>query len=76
MDIKEITAAGQNPGWTITELKRKSVVVPSWTELEKAYDVKKHPVMDEKLYPDKVTKKGVEKVTRITLDCQNWLSSE
>lgn len=67
MDIKEITAAGQNPGWTITELKRKSVVVPPWTELEKAYDVKKHPVMNKQLYPDKVTKKGIEKVTRITL---------
>ena len=67
MNIKEIVAAGQNAGWTITELKRKSVVVPAWTELLKAYDTKRHPVMNKQLYPDKVTKKGIEKVTRITL---------
>lgn len=67
MDIKEITAAGQNPSWAIAELKRKSVTVPPWTELDKAYDAKKHPVMNKQLYPDKVTKKGIEKVTRITL---------
>lgn len=67
MDIKEIIAVGQNPGWVIAELKRKSVAVPSWAELEKAYDTTKHPVMDKHLYPDKVTKKGIEKVTRITL---------
>lgn len=67
MDIKEITAAGQNPGWTIAELKRKAIVVPAWTELQKAYDTKKHPVMNRQLYPDKITKRGVEKVTRITL---------
>lgn len=67
MDIQEITAVGNNPEWTIGELKRKAIYVPAWSELEKAYDTKKHPVMDKKLYPDKVTKKGVEKVTRITL---------
>lgn len=67
MDIQEITAADNNPGWVISELKRKSVCVPAWSTLEKAYDPKKHPVMDKKLYPDKVTKKGIEKVTRITL---------
>jgi len=67
MDIKEITAAGQNPGWVIAELKRKSVAVPAWAKLDEAYDVKKHPVMNKQLYPDKVTKKGIEKVTRITL---------
>ncbi|MCM1440060.1 MAG: phage portal protein [Roseburia sp.] len=67
MDIKDIIAAGQNPGWAINELKRKAVYVPAWTELEKAYDAKKHPVMDKQLYPDKITKRGIEKVTRITL---------
>lgn len=67
MDIKEITAAGQNPSLTIAKLKRKTVALPSWAELEKAYDVTKHPVMDKHLYPDKITKKGIEKVTRITL---------
>lgn len=67
MDINEIIAAGNNAGWAIAELKRKSIFVPSWAELDKAYDTKKHPVMDKHLYPDKVTKRGVEKVTRITL---------
>jgi hypothetical protein len=56
-----------NPTWTIAELKRKSVYVPAWADLKKEYEQKYHPVMDKKLYPDKVTKKGVEKVTRITL---------
>lgn len=70
MDIKDIIAAGQNPGWAINELKRKAVYVPAWTELEKAYDAKKHPVMDKQLYPDVVRNDGVERVTRITLSFQ------
>lgn len=70
MDIQEITAVGNNPQWTISELKRKSVSVPAWSKLCKEYEQKQHPVMDRGLYPDKVTKKGVEKVTRITLGLQ------
>lgn len=70
MDIKEITAAGTNPQQAIAQLKRKSVVVPSWARLEKEYEQRYHPVMDKGLYPDKVTKKGIEKVTRITLGLQ------
>ena len=67
MDIKEIVAEGNDPVWVIGRLKEKSIRVPAWATLDKAYDPKKHPVMDKKLYPDKVTKKGVQKVTRITL---------
>lgn len=70
MDIKEITATGGNPQVTIARLKRKSVEVPSWTRLKKEYEQRYHPVTDRSLYPDKVTKKGVEKVTRITLGLQ------
>lgn len=70
MDIKGITAAGVNPQVAITELKRKSVVPPSWSRLEKEYEQRYHPVMNTAVYPDKVTKKGVEKVTRITLGLQ------
>ena len=70
MDIKEITAAGNNPQWATAELKRKTVVVPSWTKLQKEYEQRQHPVMNRELYPDKITKKGVEKVTRITLGLQ------
>lgn len=70
MDIKEITAPGVNPQVAITELKRKSVTPPAWSKLKKEYEQRYHPVMDKGLYPDKVTKKGVEKVTRITLGLQ------
>lgn len=67
MTIEEITAVGNDPQRTIAHLKRKALTIPAWSKLEKAYDPRKHPVMDKKLYPDKVTKKGIEKVTRITL---------
>ena len=70
MDIKEITAPGVNPQFAITELKRKAVVPPAWSKLQKEYEQRYHPVMNQKLYPDKVTKKGIEKVTRITLGLQ------
>ena len=70
MDIKQITSVENNPQWTIDQLKRKTVMVRPWTKLEKEYEQRKHPVMNTTLYPDKVTKKGVEKVTRITLGLQ------
>ena len=53
MDIKEIVAEGNDPVWVIGRLKEKSIRVPAWATLDKAYDPKKHPVMDKKLYPDK-----------------------
>jgi len=70
MDIKEITKAGRDSKSVISDLKRKSVVVPAWACLRKQYDTKEHPVMTDRLYKDKVTKKGIEKVTRITLGLQ------
>lgn len=53
----------------ITDLKDKSVVVPSWATLEKEYNPKKHPVMNKRKYQDVINEDGViEPVTRITLD--------
>ncbi len=70
MDIKEITEASRKPSEIIDDLKKKAISVPKWDDLEKEYDPKKHPVMTDKSYRDKVTKKGIEKVTRITLGWQ------
>jgi hypothetical protein len=70
MDIKEITRTDRDAKGIISDLKRKSVVVPAWEKLKKEYDPKLHPVMTDKLYTDKVTGKGIEKVTRRTLGLQ------
>ena len=70
MEIKEITKSGRDVKQIISDLKRKNLVVPAWSELKKQYEPKLHPVMTDKAYKDKVTKKGIEKVTRITLGLQ------
>ena len=72
MDIKEITQQGRDANSVISDLKRKSVSVPSWSKLRKEYDPKEHPVMTDKNYRDKFNKKTgqMEKVTRITLGLQ------
>lgn len=70
MNINEIIQAGRLPEAIIADLKRKSVVLPSWETLEKEYDPKKHPVYSDPSYTDKVTKNGIQKVTRISLDWQ------
>ncbi len=70
MEIKEITNSEREAKQIISDLKRKSVVVPAWDELRKQYEPKLHPVKTDKTYKDKVTKKGIERVTRITLGLQ------
>lgn len=70
MDIKEITSETRDAGSIIADLKKKSVQVPEWAELEKEYEPSKHPVVTDKLYRDKVTRKSVERMTRITLGWQ------
>lgn len=55
----------------IAELKKKSIVVPSWAQLEKEYKPKKHPVFTDKSYTDEQSKSGrVVKVSRIGLGWQ------
>lgn len=70
MNIKEITSPERNAYSIISDLKYKTVSVKPWAELRKEYEPKLHPVMTDKTYKDKVTKKGIEKVTRITLGLQ------
>lgn len=55
----------------ISDLKQKTIAVPSWSRLLSEYDARLHPVMDKKLYKDKPRKDGtIERVTRITLPLQ------
>ena len=71
MDINEIINSERSGNEVISDLKRKSIVVPSWEKLRKEYEQKEHPVMDKAIYPDKTDKKGkIEKVTRYTLGLQ------
>lgn len=55
----------------VGELKKKSIILPAWSDLIKEYDPKQHPVMNRGTYPDIVRKKKnggskTEYVTRIT----------
>lgn len=70
MDIKEITSETRDAGSIIADLKKKSVQVPNWAELKKEYEPSQHPVVTDKLYRDKVSRKGIERMTRITLGWQ------
>lgn len=70
MDIKEITSPERDARSIISDLKYKTVVVKPWGTLRKEYEPKEHPVMTDKTYKDKVTKKGIERVTRLTLGLQ------
>ena len=54
----------------ITELKKKTVDIPEWSQLEKEYDPKKHPVFTDPEYKDQVTRNGIKKVTRIGIGLQ------
>lgn len=66
--IKEILDASRTPELIINDLKKKTITIRDWSELVKEYDPTLHPVMNKKLYPDKVKKGKIEPVTRITLD--------
>lgn len=50
----------------IAYLQKKSIDVPSWQELEKEYNPKKHPVFTDPEYIDK----GKEKMTRVSFGWQ------
>ena len=47
MDINEIINSERSGNEVISDLKRKSIVVPSWEKLRKEYEQKEHPVMDK-----------------------------
>lgn len=58
----------------IKDLKEKSIIVPEWSTLEKEYYPRLHPVVTDPTYLDKVTKHGVERMSRITLGLQRLAS--
>ena len=68
--IEEITASGRPIEDTIKDLKQKSVIIPAWTDLEKQYYPKNHPVTDKNAYPDKVQDSETIKMCRITFGFQ------
>lgn len=70
MKIEDLFDSEKTPAQIVTELKRKTIAIPKWSDLEKEYDPKLHPVMDKKLYPDRLKKGVEEKVSRITFGLQ------
>ena len=70
MDIRELINGGRPASAIISDLKHKTITVPSWTELDKAYDPRKHPVKTDPGYTDKIVKGRTERMTRITLGLQ------
>ena len=68
--IEEIMDASRPIEDIIRDLKKKSIQVMPWSELEKEYDPKMHPVNDKKTYPDKVVDGEIVKMSRISLGLQ------
>lgn len=58
MDLIQEILSLESANDVINELKNKTIYVRPWSELEKEYDKKKHPVYDTKLYPDVIKKDG------------------
>lgn len=67
MNIQDIINSSRRPEVIIDDLKKKTIAVPSWSNLEKEYDPSKHPVITDPMYQDKIKGAATEKVTRITL---------
>jgi hypothetical protein len=58
---------GMSPEEAVKELRKKTIELPAWEDLEKEYNPKKHPVITESSYTDVIEDDGsVEKVTRVT----------
>ena len=72
MDIHDIiNLQGRKTATIISDLKEKSVTVPSWDKLRVEYDPREHPVMNKAKYPDLVEADGtVTAVTRVTYALQ------
>ena len=59
------------PEEAVKRLKTKSIVIPSWEDLDKEYNPKKHPIMNTSEYPDGKNEDGsINKVARITQNLQ------
>lgn len=69
MDIVDILSLPASDA--VAELRKKKIKTPDWEELEKAYNPKKHPILDKSKYPDIVTESGKpEAVTRVVVPFQ------
>lgn len=72
--IQEIISPDRPATEIISDLKEKSISVPTWGGrygLAQEYDPKRHPVMSKSKYPDVVNDDGtIDHVTRITYDLQ------
>ena len=69
--LQEIFEAGRDANQILADLKKKTIVVPGWSKLEKEYDPTKHPVMTDLSYNSKEGTKGKDKkVTRVILPWQ------
>ena len=67
--IRELGANPQNAQQVVSALMQKNIILPSWSELLKEYDVNRHPVMDRAKYPDVANGDGtIDYVTRVPLD--------
>ena len=72
MTINEIISNKRDPKDIIADLKRKNIYVIPWSELEKEYNTRKHPVKTDPTYRDRINKRTgkIERVSRITLGLQ------
>lgn len=71
MNIAEIISPNRPMEQIIGDLKKKTIRVRAWSDLEREYDARLHPVNDRKIYRDKMSKKGeIEQVTRFSLPLQ------
>ena len=72
MTISEIISNKRGPKDIIADLKRKNIYVIPWSELEKEYNTRKHPVKTDPTYRDRINKRTgkIERVSRITLGLQ------
>lgn len=69
MDINEIMAM-DNPQEKIQKLKNKTIEVPSWDDLQKEYDPRKHPVMTDPEYQPETRAGHKRQLTQVTLGLQ------
>ncbi|MBO7281030.1 MAG: phage portal protein [Bacteroidaceae bacterium] len=69
--LEQIFEEGRPADHIIADLKRKTIILPSWSEkLVKEYEPSKHPVMDKAQYPDRTEDGVVHKVSRIAFNTQ------
>lgn len=59
------------PAEAAAALRKRAEKLPEWRDLEKAYDPRRHPILDKTKYPDIITEAGLpEAVTRVVVPFQ------